>query len=253
MGHAGPAGAAAAPPHRRRRGRAEAPPGEPPPPAHWAGLDDLFRHVPLGEDSKRRLFEEMNRPGRLYHGVNHIAQLWRRHRRFAAEAGLDDPDIDRLMACTIAWHDSVYDPLRGDNEERSAGVWLDASKAGDLSAEDREWVAETIRATKNHLAYRPNGRLRAERSKQRERARQWMLDLDLSTLGDPPKVFEANTRQLRSEFAHQSDKQWMEKLRGFYSQLLHAPRIYRTPSLATRYEAQARRNLTAAMARDCQG
>lgn len=209
----------------------------------WRGLQDLFEHVPLDDRAKEQLFKEMSGPHRLYHGVAHLELLWGRHRLFSGRAGLADPAIDTLVACAIAYHDSVYDCSRSDNEERSADFWLSASAGSSVDDKDRQWVAQTIRATKDHLAYQPHLKATSAKAKLRERARLWVLDLDLTPLGEPPDRFDANSKQLRAEFAQMSDEEWEASMSGFRQHFLAAPRIYRCPELAAVYEASARRNL----------
>lgn len=211
--------------------------------ARWRGLSDLFEHVPLDDIAKGRLVDKMSNPIRRYHDVSHPELLWRRHRLYADRADFANPAIDALIACAIAYHDSIYDPKRSDNEARSAEFWLSVSAGSRLNDEDRRWVAETIRATKDHLAYAPRAGAASAEARLRERARVWMLDLDLTPLGEPPDVFDDNTRRLRAESQHLSDEQWRASMRAFQHHLLAAPRIYRFPELAAIYESAARRNL----------
>ena len=206
----------------------------------WGRLQDLFDAVPLAAEAKDRLFQEMSRPERHYHGVGHLENLWRIHQLYAARAGLAGPHADRLVACAIAWHDSVYDMARSDNEERSAETWLAASLGAPLDEADRQWVAETIRATKDHLGYDPSP---AAAATMPVRLRLWVLDLDLTPLGAAPQEFDDNTRLLRLESGGKSGKAWREGMMSFRQRILEAPRIYRTPVLAAIYEAVARRNL----------
>jgi predicted metal-dependent HD superfamily phosphohydrolase len=157
--------------------------------------------------------------------------------------GLADPAIDTLVACAIAYHDSVYDHSRSDNEDRSAEFWLRASAGSGVDDEDRQWVAQTIRATKDHLAYAPDAKAASAEARLRERARAWVLDLDLTPLGEPPDVFDGNTRLLRAESGHLSDEAWEASMLAFGRRFLAAPRIYRFPELAAIFESSARRNL----------
>jgi predicted metal-dependent HD superfamily phosphohydrolase len=103
----------------------------------------LLAHIPVDGSAKSELSAMMAQLDRFYHGKAHLAQLWRRHRRFAAAEGLSAPGIETLIACAIAYHDCVYDGRRHDNEERSAETWMRASADTSLSEEDRRWVAET--------------------------------------------------------------------------------------------------------------
>jgi len=211
--------------------------------ARWRELQDLFDHVPVGDPAKDRLFAEMSRPGRHYHGLRHLEILWRRHGLYSPQAGLSGPGPTRLLACTIAYHDSVYDVHRDDNEECSARVWLRDSADSPVSEADRDWVARTISATSDHLAYHMDPAASGAKAKLREKARQWMLDLDLTPLGDTPETFDENSRELRAEFAHMSNAEWRASMLEFRRRFLEAPQIYRTPVLAAHFEATARSNL----------
>jgi predicted metal-dependent HD superfamily phosphohydrolase len=211
--------------------------------ARWRELQDLFEHVPLEDPIKDRLLAEMSRPGRIYHGVKHLEILWRRHGLYSVEAGLAGPAPTRLLACAIAYHDSVYDVRRDDNEDRSAEVWLRDSAAAHLSEEDREWVARTISATSDHLSYHADLRASGPKARLREKARLWMLDLDLTPLGETPETFDENSLQLRAEFAHLSSAKWRASMMEFRRRFLEAPQIYRSPVLAAHFEVAARSNL----------
>jgi predicted metal-dependent HD superfamily phosphohydrolase len=211
--------------------------------ARWGRLQDLFDHVPLDDQAKERLLDEMSLPRRHYHSVAHLEALWRRHRLYSARAGFADPEIDQLVACAISYHDSVYTVGSSDNEERSAKNWLRASAGSPLPEDDRQWVAQTIRATKDHLAYRPDPAARSPRAQLRDRVRAWVLDLDLTPLGAPPEEFDRNTHRLRLEAAAVSEAQWWAGMSAFRRRFLEAPRIYRTPELGAIFEAAARRNL----------
>lgn len=209
----------------------------------WGPLEDLFSHVPLDDRAKAELFQAMSGPTRSYHGIGHLETLWRRHRQYAEGAGLSSPDITTLVACAIAFHDSVYEPGRDDNEERSAQNWLRASAGSSIPEEDRLWVAQTIRATGDHLGYKPDLAPGDPRRLAREQARLWVLDLDLTPLGETPEIFEENTRRLRLESPTKTQAQWVEGLCAFHRHFLAAAHIYRTPALARIFEARARVNL----------
>jgi predicted metal-dependent HD superfamily phosphohydrolase len=201
-------------------------------------FDALLARAPLSDHAKAELTAMMATEDRHYHGIGHLALLWRRHRLYAAAEGLTAPEIETLIACAIAYHDCVYARGRRDNEERSAEVWLRASAGAHLSDEDRAWVADTIRATADHLAY-PDP---AADAPLRERARVWVLDLDLTPLGEADADFDRNTELLRLEVPHLTDAQYDAGRLGFLRKISDAPRVYRTPTLAAQFEAQARAN-----------
>jgi predicted metal-dependent HD superfamily phosphohydrolase len=207
-------------------------------------FEALLARAPLDNRAKSELTAMMVSDERHYHGVNHLALLWRRHRLYAAAEGLDALEIETLIACAIAYHDCVYARGRRDNEERSAEVWMRASAAAPLPDDDRRWVADTIRATADHLAY-PDP---AADAPLRERARAWVLDLDLTPLGEADADFDRNTELLRLEVPHLTDAQYDAGRLGFLRKFSAAPRVYRTPTLAARFEAQARANFARQLA-----
>jgi predicted metal-dependent HD superfamily phosphohydrolase len=207
-------------------------------------FEALLARVPLDDRAKSELTAMMESDERHYHGVNHLALLWRRHRLYAPAEGLDAPEIETLIACAIAYHDCVYARGQRDNEEQSAEVWMRASAAAPLPDDDRRWVADTIRATADHLAY-PDP---AANAPLRERARAWVLDLDLTPLGEADADFDRNTELLRLEVPHLTDAQYDAGRLGFLRKISAAPRVYRTPTLAARFEAQARANFARQLA-----
>ena len=210
------------------------------------GFAALLAAVPLADSVKVDLAVRMRAAGRHYHGVGHLALLWRRHCELAARAGYQDGDSTTLIACAIAFHDAVYEPAARDNEERSAQIWLAASAAAATPEPTRQWVAETIRASASHLAYRPAGEDRLER------LRLWFLDLDLSPLGERPAVFDHNTVLLRRECPHLDEATWQSRRIGFLAHLGSAPVLYRSPVFQDLFERPARRNIARELAR-CRG
>ncbi|MBL6076362.1 hypothetical protein JMJ56_00010 [Belnapia sp. T18] len=198
---------------------------------------DLLAGLPVSGAARGALAARMTAPERHYHGAGHLAVLWARHREFSEAAGLGDVATGRLIACAIAYHDAVYDAARRDNEARSAELWhADAAEAG-LPEGEIDWVAGTILATADHLGYRPAP------GEPDEAARLWMLDLDLTPLGEAPEAFDRNTALLREEYGHLDAAKWEAGRRAFLAGLRAWPQLYRTPVLAAAFEAAARRNI----------
>lgn len=211
-------------------------------PADHRDFESLLAAVPLDDSARATLAARMGDAHRFYHDAAHLALLWRRHRLYGAAEALTRPDVEPLIACAIAFHDAIYVFGVADNEERSADYWLRASAKGSFSIADRMWVADTIRATQDHLAYSPNFGA-TETSRLRERARVWVLDLDLTPLGEAPVDFDRNTSRLRQEASELSQPQWEAGRQAFLRRFAEAPQIYRTPMIAALFEARARANL----------
>lgn len=205
------------------------------------GLAELLRLLPISEAARRDLWRRLAEPGRHYHGAGHVALLWRRHRQLGAGSFVTQPGWDRLLACAIAFHDAVYDPRRTDNEARSAALWR--RSAARMPIVDRRWVEHTILATADHLAEEPWIMC----SGLPEIARAWLLDLDLTPLGERAAEFEMNTRRLRREFAHLPQAGWELGRIGFLRRMAAAPRLFRTRQLRARFGARACANLAHAL------
>ena len=201
--------------------------------------DNLFSNLTISDQAKADLERRMKEPSRHYHTRHHLDVLWSRHRCYGEAEGLD-PSLQRLIALAIAYHDAVYIGGSADNEEASATLWLDVSAtACSLNDRDRHWVAETIRATGDHL-----GAAREfERTDARAHARQWVIDLDLTPLGEAPDVFDENMGLLAAEVPHFSERQKKASLIAALRHFATAQPLYRCPSLAATFEEAAQLNL----------
>ena len=114
------------------------------------GFRDLIAVLPVSPAAKEQLIQRMAESHRHYHGLGHLDVLWRRHILLWRDSGIDE-GMHPLIACAIAFHDAIFDLGAKDNEARSAEFWLSVSRAGELSAEARSWVAGTIAATAHDL------------------------------------------------------------------------------------------------------
>jgi len=202
-------------------------------------VDHLLFCAGLQPSVAAEVLRLMGSSGRHYHGLSHLGALWSRHRKYAPAAGFAGAGPSRLVACAIAFHDAVYEPLRDDNETRSAALWREAAPR-DMAPGEVEWVAATIEATANHLAV-------ADAGNEPARLRLWVLDLDLTPLGERPALFDRHTGQLRREFAALDDAEWRRRRCAFLRQVAAAPRIYRSPPLQAVFERQARENVARAL------
>ena len=171
------------------------------------------------------------RPERHYHNVHHVAECLRE--LDAVRAGFENP---AAAGAALLFHDCVYDPTRGDNEERSA----DAASA---ELADLGWdgpfigrVRELILATK-HSAGPGTGDAGI------------VADIDLSILGKEPDVFDAYDRAIRREYGHVDDEAFAAGRAEVLREFLARPAIYSTATFRKGYELAARENLARAIAR----
>lgn len=209
---------------------------------HDEALRDLLALLPVSTEAKTVLVRRMSGSGRHYHGLDHLALLWRRHRRFGVGAPPHGTEANRLVACAIAYHDAFYDPRRDDNEVESARLWRQAADGAGLTDRQVAWVAGTIEATADHLG------AGSGTANGTDALRLWVLDLDLTPLGETPERFAHNTEKLRAEFTHLDEASWRQGRRVFLAGLRRHARLYRTPALAC-FEAPARANIARELAR----
>lgn len=162
--------------------------------------------------------------GRHYHTLEHVAECL---------AGLDAwrgfAERPEEVELALWFHDVVYVPWKGNNEERSAelaGGWLE--RMG-VARERRQRIAALILATKKH---EPAGGDRG-----------LVLDLDLSILGAPPERFDRYEEQIRKEYAFVPGPLYRRKRREILEELLARPALYNHAPIRAAHEAQARANL----------
>ena len=75
----------------------------------------------------------------------------------------------------------------------------------------------------------------------------WVVDLDLSPLGESPAAFARNTRLLRLERPDLDDAAWRRCLHAFLARLYAAPRLYSTPAVEAAFGARAKANVARAL------
>lgn len=201
--------------------------------------DALLGVLPMSDQARTDLARRMSEPSRHYHTMRHLDLMWTRHRRYGRGANLVGNPIETPIALAIAYHDAVYIGGATDNEERSAALWLDVSATGvPVDETDRLWIADTIRATAAHFDAARGIDLRDPRGQ----ARQWVLDLDLTPLGEVPEVFDENTRLLAAELPHLTIAQQHASLLDSLRYFAAARPLFRCHAIADAFEAPAHRN-----------
>ncbi len=204
-------------------------------PAH-----DLFSHLPIPDRAKDDLAHRMGEPSRHYHTLHHLDLLWTRHRRHRSSARRPDQRFDTPIALAIAYHDAIYVGGASDNEIRSAALWLEVGATVEgLGEDERLWVADTIRATADHVGAAAS----LDLTEPGRYARQWVLDLDLTPLGETPEIFDGNMALLAAEMPHLDDGQRRAALLAGLRHFARARPLYRCAAIATVFEEAAQENL----------
>jgi predicted metal-dependent HD superfamily phosphohydrolase len=177
------------------------------------------------------LCADYSQPHRAYHTLDHLAQIFEKLEQNAD--GLRDP----LRLAFAAWyHDIVYDPRAGDNEEHSAA--RATAELNQLSPDPQfaARVAKLILATKSHK----DGAGDAEGD--------LFLDIDYSILGAEPAAYQTYAAQIRREYAHLSDDRWRNGRSAFLKTASARTPTFRTAQFEALYGAAARANMAAELA-----
>ena len=165
------------------------------------------------------------------------------HRRYPTRAHIDDcltklaaipvmSDPDRrLLTWAIWWHDAIYDPTRGDNEDASAVLARRDLPALGATAAEIDEVCRLILLTKGHTVAAG------------DRLGALMVSIDLSILGAAPADYDAYAVAIREEYGHVADAAFRAGRLGVLLGFVEAPEIFPDPDFHARCEAAARANL----------
>lgn len=175
-----------------------------------------------------------NEPHRHYHNMAHIQHCLRELEAFA-----QSPEGWRLEAsglvdfAQVEWaiwfHDSVYDPQSKMNEENSADLLTMAASTGGIS---RNPARRLVLATKH--SDQPLVNL----------DENVMVDIDLAILGQDESTYLAYAHNIRREYSFVPWNVYREARKLILQGFLNRARIYSTDYFHSKYEQQARANLT---------
>ncbi|MFJ6570072.1 hypothetical protein ACIQNU_21880 [Streptomyces sp. NPDC091292] len=171
-------------------------------------------------------------PRRRYHTTDHLLAVLRHIdvlEEYAAE-----PALVRLAAW---FHDAVYQPDRSENEERSARLAERALPELGVDAAGTREVARLVRLTVTHDAADGDGNGAV------------LCDADLAVLAGGPEAYAAYAGAVREEYGFVPDGAFRAGRADVLRQLLALPRLFRTPYGTRVWEADARRNMAAELAR----
>ena len=204
---------------------------------NWPGKDRwevLLRAAEASDMSSGwydRLTKAYAEPQRHYHNHQHIAECLAEfdQARHLAKAPV-------AVELALWFHDAVYDPKAGDNEERSAALARQCLGECEVADSLSGAVARLIMATKHHDA-------------ESDVDAQLTVDVDLSILGRDEKRFNEYEEQIRREYAWVSAAVFGAKRAEILQHFLDHGRILGTDWFHHKYEEQARRNLEASIRR----
>src|SRR5215813_12592871 len=196
--------------------------------AQWIGLTSKYASPPsVIESLFNSLGEHYSSGYRAYHNLSHIQSL------LSLSASLLDKIQNRDALYFAVWfHDVIYDPKRSDNEEKSAEFAAEGLASLGVPEQTIAIVQEMILATKHHRSANLSWDLMA------------FLDLDTSILGAPEDIYKEYSQAIRKEYSWVPDVLYQEGRIKILNDFLMRERIYHTEEIRTKYETQARRNIS---------
>ncbi len=166
---------------------------------------------------------------RAYHNLEHIRSCIELFDAFVMPGqhpGLAPAEL------ALWFHDVAYDSTSKMNEETSVIIMDEEAERMKLPLEVKVFARKFVLATKNHEA--PVGA---------PKICEFVLDIDMSILGEKPDVYDAYARGIRKEYAWAPEEAFNRVRRGLLEGLLLKPRIYHTTPFVMQYEDQAKENI----------
>lgn len=183
--------------------------------------------LPGRETLREELIGRWSEEHRRYHDLRHLSSC------LAALGSLGC--TDRLVHLAVWFHDAVYAGVPGADEEASA-VLAEERLTGVLPPEEVGEVARLVRLTASHAPAAGDERGAT------------LVDADLSILGALPGRYHVYTRDVRLEYAHVPDADFVAGRARVLRHLLALEPLYRTRTGTHLWAARARTNMAAELA-----
>lgn len=167
---------------------------------------------------------------RYYHNQSHLENLLKE--LTSIKESIEDWDC---VIFSIAYHDIVYNTLQKDNEEQSAALAEQRLTEIAFPPDRINKCVQQILATKGHTV-------------SDNQDTNFFTDADLSILGASWEVYEAYFKSIRKEYSYYPDLLYNPGRKKVLQHFLSMDKIFKTDKFFSRYEEQARKNLSAELA-----
>jgi predicted metal-dependent HD superfamily phosphohydrolase len=164
-------------------------------------------------------------PGRHYHTLAHLEFMLN---EFIPIRTLF-ADADAALFA-LYYHDIIYDPAKGDNEEKSAALGKERLQQLQVPEEKASACLQHILATKDHELSENNDT-------------NLFTDLDLAVLGAEEGIYDAYSKAVRREYSMYPDFLYKPGRKKVLKHLLAMKGMFKTPVFAKKLEKQARENM----------
>lgn len=196
--------------------------------ARWFRLvHDLRLKDPAARKWWRLIRRRYTERQRFYHTLDHLDAM------FAWYDQVPTWTNPAAIQLSIFFHDIIYDPLRGDNEARSAAVFEEFAAEVALPDNTRDIVSAYILRTAKH--HSGEGETTGDLA--------LFLDIDLSILGCSSAGYSRYAEEIRLEYQHVPSQVFAEKRAAILTSFLDNKTIFFSKMFSSKMEASARRNV----------
>ena len=193
--------------------------------------EELSEDLGLNERDSLLLWSEIENKytgrNRYYHNLKHLGAMMDEVLRF--KASIEQLSVLKL---SIFYHDIIYNPLRKDNELRSAERMKSRLSKLGVATDTINRSFDQILLTKGH-------QLKESSTSDDE----YFLDFDLTVLGEDWLVYAEYAKQIRKEYWIFPAKTYKEGRKKALASFLNRESIYFTPAFRETKEEQAQANL----------
>ena len=162
---------------------------------------------------------------RNYHTLDHLDNMLLQLK--AVQPAIEHWDA---VVLAVAYHDIIYNPLRSNNEERSAAIAVERLTSAGVDA-------GTITRTHRHILASKTHKMSTDQDTN------YFIDADLSVLGAGRDVYEAYAMNVRKEYRYYPDLLYNPGRKKVLRHFLDMPRIFKTEQFYLNFETKARQNL----------
>lgn len=177
-------------------------------------IDELWNEI-------ERNYSDENRH---YHNLIHLENMMKEVDEVIKK--ILNPDS---ILFSLFYHDIIYNPSKNNNEEKSAELAVKRMKEIGIQNSDIEDTKKQILATKSHHS-EDNDTL-------------YLIDADLSILGQAPEVYSNYSANVRKEFRIYPDFIYKPGRKKVLLSFLETERIFKTDYFHQKYEKAARMNI----------
>ena len=170
--------------------------------------------------------EAYSSKSRHYHNLIHLEHVIKE----LEEAREQIQDWDTVLFAAY-YHDIVYNPTDGDNEERSAAIASKNLKAIGYPSSKIDACTTLILATKSH-------------TDTDDIDTALFTDADLAILGQQLERYKLYTQHIRTEYSMYPDVLYYPGRATVLRHFLQMKRIFKTDHFYRKYELQARENIS---------